>query len=254
MNEVITEVVEDGIFLVTMNRPDVRNAVNLSMAQGIADALERLDSDSSLRVGILTGANGTFSAGMDLSAIASGQLPRLPGRGFAGIAEHAAEKPLIAAVEGHAVGGGFEIALACDLIVAGSTATFALPEVRRGLVARAGGLLRLTERIPRQLAVELALTGESMSADRAATAGLLSRMVEPGEAVSAAIEIARVIAANAPLAVRISKQIMTESRDWPLAEQFQRQAKLADPVFASADAHEGAAAFKAKREPAWRGQ
>src|SRR6516164_11092864 len=180
---VLTEV-NDGVAVITINRPQARNAVNGEVAQAIAAAVEELDGASDVRVLILTGAGGTFSSGMDLKGFLAGDSPAIPGRGFGGIAERPPAKPVIAAVEGYALAGGFELALSCDLIVASETATFGLPEVRRGLVAAAGGLLRLPRRIPYHLAMEIALTGDHFPAPRLHAAGLISRLVLPGEALA----------------------------------------------------------------------
>src|SRR4051795_2733840 len=189
----------DGVLLITLNRPDARNAVNAALAAGLAAALDRLDADDDLQAGILTGAGKGFSAGMDLKAFVAGESPHVEGRGFAGIVQGPPRKPLIAAVEGFAVAGGFEIALACDLVVAARDARFGIPEVKRGLVAAGGGLLRLPSRIPYHLAMELALTGDPIGAERAEAVGLVSRLTAPGEALPGALELAATIAANGPL-------------------------------------------------------
>jgi enoyl-CoA hydratase len=249
---VLTEV-RDGVLLVTLNRPEQRNAVNRAVAEGIAGALDRLDADGALRVGVLTGAGRGFCAGMDLKAFVAGEPVSVPGRGFAGIVQRAAEKPLIAAVEGFAVAGGFEIALACDLIVAARGARFGIPEVKRGLVAAGGALLRLPRRIPYHLAMELALTGELVEAERMAEMGLVSRLVEPGFAVEGALALAGEIAANGPLAVAASKRILVEAPGWPGDSVWERQAEISGPVRASEDAREGSLAFAEKRAPRWRG-
>ena len=186
----------DGVLVITINRPEAKNAVNLSVAQGVAAALERLDSDDSLRVGVLTGAGGTFCAGMDLKAFVSGEFPQIEGRGFGGMTERSADKPLIAAVEGYALAGGCELAIACDLIVAAENAKFGIPEVKRGLVAAAGGLVRLPSQIPYRVAMELALTGEFMGADRAMAMGLINELTEPGSALDTAKALAHRIAEN----------------------------------------------------------
>ncbi|MBS1869251.1 MAG: crotonase/enoyl-CoA hydratase family protein [Actinobacteria bacterium] len=244
----------DGVLLVTLNRPEQRNAVNRAVAEGIAGALDTLDADPDLRVGILTGAGKGFCAGMDLKAFVAGERPAVEGRGFAGIVQRAADKPLIAAVEGFAVAGGFEVALACDLIVAARGARFGIPEVTRGLVAAGGALLRLPRRIPYHLAMELALTGALVDAERMAEVGLVSRLVEPGAAVASALELARAIAANGPLALAASKRILVEAPAWPDDEAWARQAQITDPVRASADAREGSLAFAEKRAPRWQGR
>jgi enoyl-CoA hydratase len=245
----------DGILIVTINRPGSRNAVDLATAERLATAMARLDADPDLAVGILTGAGGCFSAGMDLKAFAaSGRRPAIPGRGFAGFVEQPPAKPLIAAVEGWALGGGMEMVLACDLAVASTTAQFGLPEVTRGLAARGGGAFRLPRRLPHALAMEVILTGRPMPAAQAARHGLVNRVVPAGTALDAACELAAVVADNAPLSVRASKQVALRSADWPLGECFDRQHEYFDPVFASADAAEGAAAFRGRRVPQWTGQ
>ena len=243
-----------GIRTITIDRPQVRNALDLVTAEEMAAAFDGLDGDPDLRVGILTGAGGAFCAGIDLRAFAaSGQRPIIPGRGLGGLVERPPRKPLIAAVEGYALGGGFEIALACDLIVASREARFGLPEVRRGLVAAGGGLLRLPRAIPPKVAMSLALTGDQLAADRAYEIGLVTLLAEPGEALTAATELATTVAANAPMAVRETKRIITESQDWPMAQAFTLQRPLSDAVVNSADAREGALAFKEKRPPLWTG-
>jgi enoyl-CoA hydratase len=248
---VLTEV-RDGVLLVTLNRPEQRNAVNRAVAEGIASALDRLDAEDALRVGVLTGAGKGFCAGMDLKAFVAGEPVAVDGRGFAGIVQRASAKPLIAAVEGFAVAGGFEIALACDLIVAARGARFGIPEVKRGLVAAGGALLRLPQRIPYHLAMELALTGDFIEAERAAELGLVNRVVEPGSAVEGALSLAAAIAANGPLALAASKRILVEAPGWPREDAWTRQAEITDPVRASADAREGSVAFAEKRPPRWQ--
>jgi enoyl-CoA hydratase len=244
----------DGVLVITIDRPEARNAVNLAVAEGIAAALDRLDEDDGLRAGILTGAGGTFCAGMDLKAFVAGERSYVGDRGFAGITQRAARKPLIAAVEGWALAGGFEVALSCDLIVAARDARFGIPEVKRGLVAAAGALLRLPRRIPYHLAMELALTGEPIGAERAAGLGIVSRLAEPGEALSGAHELAALIARNGPLAVDATKRIVAAAGDWTEREAWERQGEIAGPVFSSEDAREGATAFAEKRDPVWRGR
>jgi enoyl-CoA hydratase len=241
----------DGdVLVVTIDRPEARNAVNLPVAEGIAAALERLDGEDGLRVGVLTGAGGTFCAGMDLKAFAAGERPHVEGRGFAGIVQAPPRKPLIAAVEGWALAGGFEIALACDLIVAARDARFGIPEVKRSLVAAGGALIRLPRRIPYHAVMELALTGDPIGAERAYELGLIARLVGPGEALAVARELAAAIAANGPLAVDATKRILVADE----TEAWERQAAIAEPVLASEDAREGARAFAEKRPPVWRGR
>lgn len=244
----------DGVMVITLNRPDARNAVTLAVSTRIAAALDELDARDDLAVGVITGAGHTFCAGMDLKAFLRGERPSIPGRGLAGITERPPTKPIIAAVEGYALAGGCEIMLACDMVTAGRGARFGIPEVKRGLVAAAGGLLRLPERIPRAVAMELALTGDFLDAPRAHQVGLVNRLVEDGDALAEALSLARGIAANGPLATRASKRIITDSPAWPSTERLARQREIVDPVFASEDAEEGARAFAEKRRPVWQGR
>ena len=242
----------DGIMVITINRPEARNAVNAAVAEGVGAALDDLDARDDLVVGIITGAGGTFCAGMDLKGFLRGERPTLPGRGFAGLTEAPPAKPLIAAVEGYALAGGCEIVLACDMVVAARGATFGVPEAKRGLAAAAGGLLRLPERIPRGIAMELALTGGSLPAERARDLGLVNRLTDDGGALDGARELAGEIAANGPLAVRASKRVIVESPAWPAGERWKRQQEILDPIFTSRDAQEGARAFAEKRAPHWK--
>jgi enoyl-CoA hydratase len=243
-----------SVLEITINRPEVRNAVNAAVAAGVAGALEELDSDEGLSVGILTGAGGYFCAGMDLGAFVKGESPWFGDRGFAGIAQRASRKPLIAAIEGFAVAGGMEIALACDLIVAAKGAKLGIPEAKRSLVAAGGALLRLPRRMPYHVVMELALTGEVLSAERFHEFGVVNRLAEPGGAVDAALELAASIAKNGPLALVASKRILQEQFDWSSAEMWERQRAISGPVFDSEDAKEGANAFKEKREAVWKGR
>jgi enoyl-CoA hydratase len=252
-NAVLTEN-RDGVLLITLNRPDARNAVNLPLAEGVAAALDELDASDDVQVGVLTGAGKGFSSGMDLKAFATGERPWVGDRGFAGIVQRASEKPLIAAIEGFAVAGGFEIALACDLIVAARDARVGIPEAKRSLVAAGGALIRLPKRIPYHVAMELALTGDPIDAQRAHELGIVNRLTEPGGAVDAALELAAAIAKNGPLALEASKKIVASAPDWTEAEAWQKQGELAGPVFTSEDAREGAVAFAEKREPVWKGR
>jgi len=252
-DEVAVEVA-DGVALITINRPRARNAVNEAVASGIAAAIDELDQRRDVGALVLTGAGGNFSAGMDLKGFLSGENPLAGGRGFAGVTARPPAKPAVAAVEGYALAGGFEIALACDLIVASEEAVFGLPEVTRGLVAGAGGLFRLPKRVPYHVAMEIILTGDHVPAARLHAAGLVNRLVPAGKAVDEARALATRVARNAPLAVAASKRIVAESAGWPAAEAFERQTEIAQPVFTSADAMEGAAAFAEKRPPAWRGE
>jgi enoyl-CoA hydratase len=254
MSDAVLTEVEDGVAVITINRPEARNAVNGAVAKGVAGALDELDARKDVSVLVLTGAGGTFSAGMDLKGFLTGDSPLAEGRGFGGIVERPPAKPIIAAVEGYALAGGFELALACDLIVASSEAKFGLPEVKRGLVAGAGGLLRLPQRIPYHAAMELALSGAHYPASRLAELGLVNQVTEPGEALSAARALATKIAENAPLALAATKRVIVESPDWSSEEQFARQGEIINPVFVSKDAMEGAAAFAEKRRPEWSGE
>ncbi|HEV7938937.1 MAG TPA: crotonase/enoyl-CoA hydratase family protein [Solirubrobacteraceae bacterium] len=244
----------DGVLLITLNRPEARNAVNLPLAEGLAAALDELDGEASLSVAVLTGAGKGFCAGMDLKAFVTGERPWVGDRGFAGIVRRASAKPLIAAVEGFAVAGGLEVALACDLIVAARGAKLGIPEVKRSLVAAGGALLRLPRRLPYHVAMELALTGDPIVAERAQELGLVNRLAEPGSAVEVALALAGDIAANAPLALTASKRILQEQWDWPSSEMWERQGAISDPVFVSEDAREGATAFAEKRPPVWQGR
>jgi len=242
------------VLLITLNRPDARNSVNAALAQGIADALDELDGDDELQAGVITGAGKGFCAGMDLKAFVRGESPYVDGRGFAGITQRAADKPLIAAIEGFAVAGGLEVALSCDLLVVAREAKLGIPEVKRSLVAAAGALLRLPRRIPHHVAMEMALTGDPISAERGYEVGLVNRLAEPGQAVDTAIELAETIAKNAPLALAGSKRIVREAPDWSSDEMWERQGAISGPVFISEDAREGATAFAEKRDPVWKGK
>jgi enoyl-CoA hydratase len=249
--EVLTER-RGRTLIITINRPEARNAANKAVAEGLAAACDELDDTPELSAAVLTGAGGNFCAGMDLKAFAAGELAYVPGRGL-GFTERPPRKPLISAVEGHAVAGGTELVLATDLVVAAKDAKFGIPEVKRGLVAAGGGLLRLPHRIPYQKALELALTGESFTAEQGAQWGFVNVLTEPGEALAGAIELAERITANGPLAVAVTKDIMVQSADWSSDEMWQKQGELISPVFASNDAKEGAIAFAQKRAPNWTG-
>ncbi|XOT96971.1 crotonase/enoyl-CoA hydratase family protein [Alcaligenes pakistanensis] len=255
MSELVTLERIGKVMLITLNRPEARNAINLETAQALAQALDEFDADPSIAVGVLTGANNTFCAGMDLKAFAkTGQRPYVGDRGFAGICERPPAKPLIAAVEGYCLAGGFEIALSCDLIVAANSANFGLPEVKRGIVPGSGGMVRLPSRVPYHMAMEMVLTGGMYPAARMAELGLVSRLAEPGKATEQALELAEQIAANGPLAVQTAKSIISQSRDWRQSDLFDLQRPRIAGIFTSADAKEGATAFAEKREPVWQGK
>jgi enoyl-CoA hydratase len=243
-----------AVQVITLNRPAAKNALTAAVAQEVAAAVDELDASDDLRVGVLTGSGGTFSAGMDLKAFLRGERPSIEGRGLCGISMTPPRKPLIAAVEGWALAGGFELLLACDLVVAARTARLGVPEVRRALVARAGAALLLPRRIPFAIALELLLTGEPIGAERAAEVGLVNRLTEEGGALDGALELAATIAENGPLAVAATKQIARSTADWTLEDAWAKQSALTDPVFASEDAREGATAFKEKRPPVWKGR
>jgi enoyl-CoA hydratase len=243
-----------GVQVITINRPEAKNALNEAVAVGIAAAIDELEESSDLHVGVLTGAGGTFCAGMDLKAFLRGESPTVEGRGLGGITMAPPRKPLIGAVEGWAVAGGFELLLACDMVVAADTAKFGVPEVKRALVAGAGAAMLLPQRVPQAIALEMLLTGDPITAERAAQLGLVNRLTAEGGALDGALELAATIAANGPLAVAVSKQIARSSSDWTIAEGWDRQNELMEPVFTSEDAREGATAFAEKRAPVWKGR
>ncbi|HEV7205424.1 MAG TPA: crotonase/enoyl-CoA hydratase family protein [Jatrophihabitans sp.] len=254
MTEAVLTEDADGVLVITLNRPEAKNAVNHAVAEGMAAALDELESRDDLTLAIITGAGGTFSAGMDLKAFLTGEDPTAGGRGFAGICQKPPRKPLIAAVEGWALAGGCEIALSCDLIVAAEDAKFGIPEVKRSLVAAAGGLLRLPRRLPPSVAMELALTGDPLSAADAHRYGLVNSLAPSGGALDAARALAARIVPNGPLALVATKQIMAAALDWTIDEGFERQGPIMAPVFTSEDSREGARAFAEKRPPVWKGR
>src|SRR5690606_703473 len=254
MSELVQVEVVEQILVITLNRPQARNAVNYETAQELAAALDRLDADDNLVIGILTGAGNTFCSGMDLKAFAAtGQRPYTE-RGFAGICERPPSKPLIAAVEGYALAGGCEIVLACDLVVAANNSRCGAPGVTRGLGPGSGGRIRLPARIPYHIAMEAVLTGDMIPAERFHHYGLINQVPEPGKAREAAMELARKIAQNGPLAVRTAKQIIAESRNWRPDDMFDLQRPRIAHIFTSDDAKEGATAFAEKRAPVWTGK
>ena len=251
MSDALVET-RDGVMIITVNRPEAKNAMSKAASELIAAALDRLDADGNLRVGIVTGAGGTFCSGMDLKGFLRGETPFVAGRGFGGLTQKSPDKPLIAAVDGYALAGGLELAIACDMIVANENAKFGIPEVKRGLAAAAGGLLRLPKKIPPHIAMELALTGDFIDANRAYELGLVNRITQ-GAALDAALELALTIAGNGPLAVKKSKQVMVQSAEWSEAEMWQKQNDTLGNLFMTNDAREGAAAFAEKRKPNWTG-
>jgi enoyl-CoA hydratase/carnithine racemase len=247
--------VRDYVATITLDRPQVRNAIDLPTAIALENAIDEAEENQDVRVIVLAATGPVFSAGMDLKALtATGDRPITKRRGAFGIAAKPPWKPTIAAVQGKALGGGLEIALTADVIVASEDAEFGLPEVKRGLIAAAGGVLRLPRRIPRNMALEMIMTGTPISAQRAYEVGLVNRVVSPGQALDVAHQLAREIALNAPLAVRMSKWIADNSVDWPAGELFDRMQPKAQIIRDSKDAAEGARAFVEKRQPVWAGE
>ena len=240
----------DGVLVITLNRPEVRNAIDSALSLGVLAALRALDADKDLRVGVLTGAGGTFCAGMDLKAFAASGLPE----GIDDVLRHGCRKPLVAAVEGVAVGGGLELALIADLLVAASDARLGSPEVKFGLFPGGGALLRLPRHLPQSVVTELALIGEPLSAEAAFAHGLVVRLCEPGQALDTALELARAIARNAPLGVDAALRLLRLTPGRTEEELWAEQRRLVDAVFHSEDAQEGARAFAEKRPPQWSGR
>ncbi|MGV0848867.1 crotonase/enoyl-CoA hydratase family protein [Mycolicibacterium phlei] len=241
------------VAVITINRPERRNAFDLPTAQAMEAAIDRFDADPDLRVAVLTGAGGTFSAGQDMKAAARGEIARTERRGGCGIMLEPPTKPVIAAVEGHALGGGLELCLACDLIVAARDARMGLPEASRAVPAMGGGLFRLPRRIPYHRAMELALTGKPLTASQFHELGLVNRLAEPGQSRTVAIELAEEIAANGPVAVRASAGVVRRSQEWGDRESWDLQVPFVQPVLESDDFREGLAAFAEKRPPVWKG-
>lgn len=254
MSEVLLCEVRDNVMILTLNRPEAKNAFNAALSQALSDALDRFEADPKLCVGVLTGAGGSFSTGMDLKGLLSGEKSFTQKRGGFGIMKLPPSKPLIAAVEGYAVAGGLELALSCDLIIATEDSKLGLPEVKRGLVAVGGGLFRLPRRIPYHVVMELALTGELHPAQRFLEWGLVSKVVPRGAALDSALALAQKIAANGPLAVAATKQILAKAHEWSEEAAWSEQNKIARPALRSKDAAEGARAFAEKRPPVWRGE
>lgn len=252
MSDVIQLNVQDGVAVITLNRPQAKNAVNQALAEAMARTLDEIENREDVRAIILTGAGGTFCAGMDLKAFVAGENVSVGDKGFAGFVQAFVSKPVIAAIEGYALAGGCELALACDLIVAADNAKFGLPEVKRGLTAAAGGLLRLPRQVPYRVAMELALTGDMADAQRMHQLGLINHLTAPGKAMEGALELAGRIAVNAPMSLRVTKTVIVKSQDWSLDEMFDRQSELVAPVMKSEDAIEGSRAFAEKRAPVWK--
>ncbi|WP_179467052.1 crotonase/enoyl-CoA hydratase family protein [Mycolicibacterium vinylchloridicum] len=245
--------VDQNVGILAINRPAVRNAIDLPTAEEIAAALDDVEARPEIRAIVITGRGGFFSAGMDLKAFtATNQRPITATRGAFGIVANPPAKPLVAAIEGAALGGGLEIALSADVIVVAEDAKLGLPEVARGLVATAGGVLRLPSRVPRAVALEMIMTGSPISAARAYEIGLVNRVVPAGTALAGAVELARTIAANAPMAVRAAKAVAVNAVHWDGSDGFALQRRYTDPVRDSADAAEGARAFVEKRPPVWQ--
>lgn len=245
---------ENGVMVFEMNRPEARNAMNKSMAEAISVALDKFEADDEARVAVLTGAGGTFCSGMDLKGFLRGETPFVKDRGFGALTQYTPTKPIIAAVEGYALAGGFELMISCDLVVAAEDAQFGIPEVKRSLVAAAGGVIKLPEQISPRLAMELALTGDFISAARAYEIGLINEVVPSGQAVAGAKKLAGRIAGNGPLAVAASKKILRESSAWEKDKIWGLQDDITKSVFSSQDAIEGATAFAEKRKPIWKGK
>jgi enoyl-CoA hydratase len=254
MTELVLTEQRDGVLTITLNRPHEKNAVNHAVAMQLGAALDTLDADPDVSVGVLTGAGGTFCAGMDLKAFARGEVPVLDGRGFGGLTRANVRKPLIAAVEGWALGGGFELALGCDLIVAANDARFGAPEVTHGLVPSEGGLVRLPRRIPYHVALRVLLTGEPLSADEASEHGLVDELTAPGAALERARALAAQIARNAPLALAAVKQVLRATQSLDDRAAFERQDQMIAGLLSSDDVREGARAFAEKRAPVWQGR
>jgi enoyl-CoA hydratase/carnithine racemase len=242
------------IALLTLNRPEARNAISPEVSQAMAALLDEIEADSELRAVVLTGAGDVFSAGADLKVVAQGRAMEIASGkgGFAGVVTRDFPKPLIAAVNGSALAGGFEIVLSCDLVIAADTARFGIPEVKRGLMAAAGGLIRLPKRVPLAIALELAMTGDPIDADRALALGLVNRVVARDQVVDTACALADGIGENSPIAVRLSRQLVREAAELPEADGWRRTNELVVEVVKSGDAVEGATAFTEKRQPVWK--
>ena len=253
MSEEVLIHVADGVIEVTINRPEAKNAMTKAAAEGIAAAMDRLDAEDGLRCAILTGAGGTLCSGMDLKGFLKGEMPVAADRGFGGLTSWTPKKPVIAAVDGYALAGGMELAIACDMIVASKGAKFGIPEAKRGLVAGGGGVVRLPRLLPRPLAMELALTGDPITAERACELGLVNAVTD-GPAIEGARALAQRVVANGPLALIASKGVIRDSWLWPEDQIIANQNPYIAHVFQSEDAREGATAFAQKRKPEWKGR
>jgi enoyl-CoA hydratase len=243
-----------SVALVTLNRPEARNAISPEVSAAMVEILDTVEADADLRAVVITGAGEVFSAGADLKVVATGRAADIASvkGGFAGIVSRDFPKPIIAAVNGPALAGGFEIVLSCDLVVAADTARFGIPEVKRGLLAAAGGLIRLPKRVPLAVALEMAMTGDPVDAQRALALGLVNRVVPAAEVVDTALALADTIGQNSPIAVRNSRRLVREAADLDEAAGWTRTGELSVEVFRSGDAVEGATAFAEKRAPVWK--
>lgn len=251
------EVVERHIALLRFNRPQARNAIDGPTARAMSAAVARIEADADLRAVVLTSSTpGMFSAGADLKTVASGRVAELrPGdAGFAGLVDAIRSKPWIAAVDGPALGGGFEMCLACDMIIATPGSRFGLPEVKRGLMANAGGVHRIARVLPRNVALQLVATGDPIDAERAAGYGMVNRIVSAGELIETALDLARAIVANAPVSVRESLYLARQASDRSDVEMRRLSKERMPVVMASEDAKEGPRAFVEKRAPVWQGR
>jgi len=253
MNDRVLTERRGHILLITINRPEAKNAFDAISAQAMQAAMDRIDATDELFIGVITGAGGVFSAGADLKAVARGERA-VTARGGFGLFRRPSRKPLIAAVEGYAVGGGLELCLSCDLVVAARDARLGLPEVRHNVAAVGGGLFRLPRRIPYHIAMELALTGEFRDAEFFHRHGLVNRIAEPGKALDVAMALAERLLENGPTALAASKEIVFQSANWMDEEAWDKQAPIAALAFEAEDRAEGLRAFAEKRRPVWKGR